>query len=129
MRRWLNDGEVLAPADGESTNLYGKIAVLVSGQAIAPGSPDPIVAPASLDLAEGGILTVVPKYLSVTHTENLMNGGEGGIRTRGTLRYTAFPMLHNRPLCHLSTVQSAKNLYAKILVCVNVQNKTFFINH
>ena len=52
LRRWLNDGEVLAPADGESTNLYGKIAVLVSGQAIAPGSPDPIVAPASLDLAE-----------------------------------------------------------------------------
>ena len=51
LRRWLNDGEVLAPADGESTNLYGKIAVLVSGQAIAPGSPDPIVAPASLDLA------------------------------------------------------------------------------
>ena len=49
------------------------------------------------------VLTVVPKYLSVTHsTENLMNGGEGGIRTRGTLRYTAFPMLHNRPLCHLS---------------------------
>ena len=52
LRRWLNDGEVLAPADGESTNLYGKVAVLVSGQAIAPGSADPIVAPASLDLAE-----------------------------------------------------------------------------
>jgi hypothetical protein len=30
------------------------------------------------------------------------DGGEGGIRTPGTLRYTAFPVLHNRPLCHLS---------------------------
>ena len=52
LRRWLNDGEVMAPADGESTNLYGKVAVLISGQAIAPGSAQPIVAPASLDLAE-----------------------------------------------------------------------------
>ena len=52
LRRWLNEGEVMAPADGESTNLYGKVAVLISGQAIAPGSTDPIAAPASLDLAE-----------------------------------------------------------------------------
>jgi hypothetical protein len=29
-------------------------------------------------------------------------GGEGGIRTRGRLPYTAFPMLHHRPLGHLS---------------------------
>ena len=28
--------------------------------------------------------------------------GEGGIRTRGTLRYTNFPSLHVRPLWHLS---------------------------
>ena len=33
-------------------------------------------------------------------------GGEGGIRTLGTLRYTAFPMLRNRPLCHLSLLTS-----------------------
>ena len=26
--RWLNEGEVLSPADGESMNLYGKIAIL-----------------------------------------------------------------------------------------------------
>ena len=31
-------------------------------------------------------------------------GGEGGIRTLGTLRYTAFPMQRDRPLCHLSFV-------------------------
>ena len=42
----------MAPADGESTNLYGKVAILVSGQAVTPGSSEPIVAPASLDLAE-----------------------------------------------------------------------------
>jgi len=52
MRRWLNEGEVIAPVDGESTNLYGKVAVLISGQAVAPSSTDPIVAPATLDMAE-----------------------------------------------------------------------------
>ena len=29
-------------------------------------------------------------------------GGEAGIRTLGTFPYTAFPMLHLRPLRHLS---------------------------
>ena len=33
LRRWLNEGEVSAPADGENVNLYGKTAVLVSGKA------------------------------------------------------------------------------------------------
>ena len=49
--RWLNEGEVLSPADGESINLYGKIAVLVAGQA-SPGASEPNSAPAHLDLAE-----------------------------------------------------------------------------
>ena len=52
LRRWLNEGDVIAPSDGETTNLYGKIAVLVSGQAIPAGSTEPINAPAHLDLAE-----------------------------------------------------------------------------
>jgi len=52
MRRWLNEGEVIAPVDGESTNLYGKVAVLISGQAVSPSSTDPIAAPATLDMAE-----------------------------------------------------------------------------
>jgi signal-transduction protein with cAMP-binding, CBS, and nucleotidyltransferase domain len=52
MRRWLNEGEVIAPVDGESNNLYGKVAVLISGQAVAPSSTDPIAAPATLDMAE-----------------------------------------------------------------------------
>jgi len=52
LRRWLNEGEVIAPADGESSNLYGKIAILVSGQAAAPSASEPISAPAHLDLAE-----------------------------------------------------------------------------
>ncbi len=30
------------------------------------------------------------------------DGGESGIRTRGTLRYTRFPVVHLRPLGHLS---------------------------
>tara|TARA_A100001015_G_C15042514_1_gene740743 strand:- start:1617 stop:4820 length:3204 start_codon:yes stop_codon:yes gene_type:complete len=52
LRRWLNEGEVLSPTDGESINLYGKIAVLVAGQAAAPGAAEPTLAPAHLDLAE-----------------------------------------------------------------------------
>ena len=52
LRRWLNEGEVLSPADGESINLYGKIAVLVAGQASSPGAAEPSTAPAHLDLAE-----------------------------------------------------------------------------
>ena len=32
-------------------------------------------------------------------------GGEGGIRTLGTLRYTRFPVEHLRPLGHLSAEQ------------------------
>jgi signal-transduction protein with cAMP-binding, CBS, and nucleotidyltransferase domain len=52
LRRWLNEGEVMAPTDGENANLYGKVAILVSGQASAPSSNEPISAPAHLDLAE-----------------------------------------------------------------------------
>ena len=52
LRRWLNEGEVLSPADGESMNLYGKIAILVAGQASSPGATEPSTAPAHLDLAE-----------------------------------------------------------------------------
>ena len=52
LRRWLNEGEVLSPSDGENINLYGKIAVLVAGQASAPGAAEPPAAPAHLDLAE-----------------------------------------------------------------------------
>jgi NhaP-type Na+/H+ or K+/H+ antiporter len=51
LRRWLNGGDVLSPSDGESVDLYGKIAVLVAGQAISSGSSEPKLAPALLDLA------------------------------------------------------------------------------
>ena len=52
LRRWLNEGDVTAPAEGESINLYGKVAILVSGQATASAGADPISAPALLDMAE-----------------------------------------------------------------------------
>jgi len=51
LRRWLIEGDVLAPADGESLDLYGKVAVLVAGQALSPGAKEPSLAPAVLDLA------------------------------------------------------------------------------
>lgn len=34
----------------------------------------------------------------------MSSSGEGGIRTRDTLRYTALAKLHDRPLWHLSMV-------------------------
>ena len=52
LRRWLNEGELLSPADGDSINLYGKVAVLVAGEAAAPGSQESTSAPAHLDLAQ-----------------------------------------------------------------------------
>ena len=51
LRRWLNEGDVSAPADGENINLYGKTAILISGKATA-GGDEPISAPAHLDMAE-----------------------------------------------------------------------------
>ena len=51
LRRWLNEGVVLSPSEGESVDLYGKIAVLVSGQASSSSSGEAKNAPALLDLA------------------------------------------------------------------------------
>ena len=52
LRRWLNEGEVSGPADGENVNLYGKTAILIAGKATASGQEEPITAPAHLDLPE-----------------------------------------------------------------------------
>ena len=53
LRRWLNEGEVIAPTDGESINLYGKWSYSsMPDKLVAPSRDDPIVAPAALDLAE-----------------------------------------------------------------------------
>jgi hypothetical protein len=52
LRRWLNEGEVSAPAEGESVNLYGKVGILVAGQASASAGAEAITAPALLDLAD-----------------------------------------------------------------------------
>ncbi len=52
LRRWLNEGDVSAPNDGESVNLYGKIGVLVAGQAAGSSGSDQISAPALLDMAD-----------------------------------------------------------------------------
>ena len=52
------------------------------------------------------------------------SGGERGIRTLGTLRYTAFPVLHNRPLCHLSVsrkIEDGLNGYFPISSTAKIQ--------
>lgn len=52
LRRWLNDGEVLSPKDGETLDLYGKTAILVAGQASPASGGEATNAPAALDMAE-----------------------------------------------------------------------------
>ena len=118
-RRWLNDGEVISPADGEKVNLYGKIAVLINGQCTTPSSQEVISAPSQLDVAEPTKEMLKFLFLKVSKV------AEGGIRTRGTLRYTAFPM-YNRPLCHLSD----RSLYMTGKVAsVNDQKGCFHLLH
>ncbi len=46
-----------------------------------------------------------------TRMKGRINGGEGGIRTLGTLRYTRFPIVHLRPLGHLSAGWEEYNNY------------------
>ena len=41
-RRWLSGGEVLSPSAGDSLELYGKVAILLSGTATVPGSDEPV---------------------------------------------------------------------------------------
>jgi len=41
-RRWLSGGEVVSPAAGDSLELYGKVAILLSGTATVPGSDEPV---------------------------------------------------------------------------------------
>ncbi len=43
-RRWLSKGEVVSPAPGDSLDLYGKVAILVSGAATVPGAAEPVKA-------------------------------------------------------------------------------------
>ena len=52
LRRWLNEGEVTSPSEGELVNLYGKVAILVAGQASASSSSEALQAPALLDMAD-----------------------------------------------------------------------------
>ena len=52
LRRWLNAGEVNSPQDGSTINLYGKVAVLVSGQAGSAAGGESVSAPAVLDMAD-----------------------------------------------------------------------------
>ena len=49
-----------------------------------------------------GINVMLPTKLTHSIIKEKLNGGEGGIRTRGTLRYTRFPIVHLRPLGHPS---------------------------
>jgi len=52
LRRWLNDGDVKSPPDGEKVDLYGKTAILVSGMVNLPGQAQPMTAPVLLEVPE-----------------------------------------------------------------------------
>ena len=41
-RRWLSEGEVYSPAPDDSLDLYGKVAILLSGTATVQGAPEPV---------------------------------------------------------------------------------------
>ncbi len=41
-RRWLSEGEVASPAPDDSLDLYGKVAILLSGTATVQGAPEPL---------------------------------------------------------------------------------------
>ena len=63
LRRWLNDGDVLSPADGEKVDLYGKTAVLVAGMVNLPGQVQPMTAPLVLDVAEATFSNQAKLYI------------------------------------------------------------------
>ena len=64
LRRWLNEGEVSAPVDGTSVNLYGKVAILLAGEATSStGGSESISAPAHLDLAEATFSSSAKIYM------------------------------------------------------------------
>ena len=52
MRRWLSSGNVVAPEDGQTVNLYDKIVILIAGSAKGSNSAEEISAPALLSLPE-----------------------------------------------------------------------------
>ena len=127
LRRWLNDGEVMAPADGESTNLYGKVAVLISGQAIAPGSAEPIAAPANLDLAEArfnGSAKVFVRSASCRPLVAERAGFEPAVPC-GTQHFQCCTIGHSvtSPLCNLRRIEMPR-----ITGCVNDQKKPFLFH-
>lgn len=51
-RRWLSGGEVVTPATGDSLDLYGKVAILLSGSATVPGADEPLNAITRLNARE-----------------------------------------------------------------------------
>ena len=51
-RRWLSGGEVVTPAPGDSLDLFGKVAILVSGTATVPGADEPVSAITRLSARE-----------------------------------------------------------------------------
>jgi hypothetical protein len=51
-RRWLSKGKVASPAPGDSLDLYGKVAILVSGTATVPGADEPVSAITRLSARE-----------------------------------------------------------------------------
>src|SRR5262249_42960102 len=59
---------------------------------------------------------------SIRRTAKREWSGWGGIRTPGTFRYTRFPGVHNRPLCHPS-----KRWFLLVLVLVLV-NRAQIVN-
>ena len=121
LRRWLMKEMYTAPADGESLT-YGQDWISSCRKATARQEIQFLHLHFLIlqRLFFGSAKVFIREYLNF---EVIRNGGEGGIRTRGTLRYTAFPMLHDRPLCHLSTMEV--NLMSITCAFVNDQKQLY----
>jgi hypothetical protein len=66
------------------------------------GSSTPLEAAARRPHQERKSCGLLPEELTTRNRPTARSSGEGGIRTRGTFPYTRFPVVHLRPLGHLS---------------------------
>ena len=57
------------------------------------------------------------------------DGGEGGVRTRGTFRYTRFPVVHLRPLGHLSKRMAERVGFEPTVSCPTIDFESIAFDH
>jgi hypothetical protein len=80
---------------------------------IGSAQPEPVLGNARTSLREsllGASQHIELNCVLISKKTHAVHGGRGEIRTHGTLRYTRFPSVRIRPLCHPSTLKGNVNL-------------------